>query len=572
MDSIKTLVLMQLKEKLNLKGRNIKSKYTFFNAIFAIIKFAAVVAIGFGIIYVCKLLHIFSIVGGFPAEPLVAVFTIMFVLSIFGCTVKLDKALYFSNDNPLLLTLPCKPGQVFLSKLIVFYIFELIKNYSFMVPLFIAYGISGGLAVSYYFWVLFVFIFISMIPVLIGAILSIPTMYIYNIFRQYKTLQIVSLLAFVFVIAFGVIKVIALIPSNINFMKTWGKTYWQIQDILKHFSQNNSGLGGFKTLFNFASEKGNYRTVISTSICEILIGSKIQGSVYYKLFSKDSFVLFGIMIGFIVVLATLSILLVHPLFYKMASKPFEYKKMNKKQKPNKIISRKVSIIKNEFTLCFRDTDRLFSAVITMLTLPILIFLLNKIYGAMSTKALGNYLEIAFNTLLILVISLTTNTYAASVYSKDGRSSYLIKVQPSKYQPLLFAKLLFNTAFMTIGFIATYIVIYKVAHLTAMQSLFLVGGCYLIYLAHTLYSANQDIMNPQLELYANIGNSDNNPNETNSMVLAFILSLLVCGIVLKTLSEKDTLLQYIKVFGIGLVLLGYELYSFTENIKLFYKEK
>ena len=34
------------------------------------------------------------------------------------------KSLYFANDNPVLLTMPVTPNMVFVSKLIVYYIYE----------------------------------------------------------------------------------------------------------------------------------------------------------------------------------------------------------------------------------------------------------------------------------------------------------------------------------------------------------------------------------------------------------------------------------------------------------------
>ena len=54
MRALKTLVMMQLKEKLNLKNKNFKNKKAFFNVIFTILKFAIVVALCYLILFFAK--------------------------------------------------------------------------------------------------------------------------------------------------------------------------------------------------------------------------------------------------------------------------------------------------------------------------------------------------------------------------------------------------------------------------------------------------------------------------------------------------------------------------------------
>ena len=147
MHTVKTLVLMQLKEKLNKKGRNKSVVNTIQSVVFTILKFALITAFCFGLLWVCKFLQLFSLFVYLPISILVVVFAAMLIISTISCTISLDKALYFSNDNPLLLTLPAKPTQVFLSKIIVFYIFELIRNFTFMVPFFIISGIFACLII-----------------------------------------------------------------------------------------------------------------------------------------------------------------------------------------------------------------------------------------------------------------------------------------------------------------------------------------------------------------------------------------------------------------------------------------
>lgn len=549
---LRILVAMQLKEKLNLKDTKIKSIKTLFKSIFGILKFALVVAMCWLAFYLCQRLKLFSLTIILPTSVIAIVFTIMIAISTITATMGLTKSMYYSYDNPVLLTLPCRATQVYVSKLIVFYIFELIRNLSFMVPLFIAFGIINGAALIYYPWIFICFIFISLIPVLLGAILSIPMMWFYNFFRQYKRLQFISLVILVALITYIVASVINVIPANIDLIGTWGTTYWQIQDFLNNFTIK------FDLFYK-----------LTTMITGIRVGSTTKVII----FSSTSTLRFITLIGFNVLVFLIGLITVKPLFYKMASKPFEYRKNNNvKVKKNIVSNKKVSNLKTQILLSIRDAEKMFASLILMVSLPILIFFLNKLFGAMNTGSLGDNLTVAFNVLIIMLISLSSNSYAASVFSRDGRSSYLIKVQPSRYQPLLISKLFVNTVIMAISYIATLFVLIYSSGISASQSIYLMLACFGIYLAHLAYSAELDIMNPQIELYSTIGNSDSNPNETKSTLMAFLASFITAVAILMFLTESAKNMPYIKLAVIAIVIMLLRFYMLSTKIKLYYKEK
>ncbi len=217
--SLFNLTMMQLKEKLNISFKqNIKK--SLLSLSFFIIGFAAVTVICYFLIYFSKKMMIFDFTGAFPTNVLVFIFTIMMALSIISNTVSLIKTLYFSRDNFVLLTLPTTPEVVFLSKLLVHYIFELKRNIMFLIPLFIAYGINTKLPIYYYPWMIVIFLFVVMIPVLIGALLSIPSMYVYQALKKKKivmySLIIIGVIGLVVLAGY----LISIIPPNINFKET----------------------------------------------------------------------------------------------------------------------------------------------------------------------------------------------------------------------------------------------------------------------------------------------------------------------------------------------------------------
>jgi hypothetical protein len=211
-------------------------------------------------------------------------------------------------------------------------------------------------------------------------------------------------------------------------------------------------------------------------------------------------------------------------------------------------------------------------VAILIALPMLIFLLNKIFLAMNTRAMGDYMVVAFNVLIILLIALNGNFYASSIYSRDGRSSYLIKTQPARYWPLLLAKLCPNTLFMVLALAATTVILLNTASLGGLTWVLMLSLT-AIYLAHLLYCAETDLMNPQIELYATVGGTENNPNENRATLTAFLVSFAVAGLMLLLMVEGGRMTEvFIKLLLVSLAVLAYRIYMFFTKIKLYYKEK
>ena len=141
--NLKTLVLMQLKDKLDLSFvRSVRS--TIIKTVLAIVKLVVAVAIFYLLFFVCNILSVFRPAGLIPDSVVNILFTIIQLLSIVTCTVGLTKTLYMTEDNKVLLTLPVNSTCVYISKLILFYIFELKKNVMLTLPIFKAYGMVNG--------------------------------------------------------------------------------------------------------------------------------------------------------------------------------------------------------------------------------------------------------------------------------------------------------------------------------------------------------------------------------------------------------------------------------------------
>ncbi len=543
--SLMNLTIMQLKEKMNFSFKA-HPKKSLLSLSFFLIGFALVVVACYFLINIAMRLKIFDLSGKFPTSVLVVIFTLMFLLSLIFTTISLVKSLYFSRDNFVLLTLPTTPSIVFTSKLLVHYVNELKKNALFLIPLFIGYGINVNMPIYYYLWMIIMFLFIVTLPVLLGALISIPAMYIYQALKKVKfvmyALVIIGVAGIIALAAY----LISIIPPDINFKETWGTTFFQIKGFLSDF-QNI--MLPFKWLVELMVGKYMATNMFSVSTIFILLG----------------------LFGSIGLLGVLCFVLSKPLFYDMASKPFEYKKnMNAKIRKEKKLSPFLAVTKKEWVLALRDNTITTLVVELLIVMPLAVALLNSLYNAMNTKFLGTQLTVCFNMFIVLLFMLSANIRMASAYSKDGSSAYLNKLQPSNYGKLLFAKLTVNLVIGIIGLI-TSTVVYSFYHaVSAGEYTLFTFIIFFLFVAHLFGSAQYDIMNSQAQQYATFASQANNPNENKSIIMTFVLSLVFAGFWMFLAMENSRTAWY-KIIAVAFVYMVIKIYFYFLRIKVYYKE-
>lgn len=546
--ALSILVKMQLKEKMDLSYMRSKRKLIF-KLIWLIVEFAAITAlitVGFHFI---KILGLFSLVHDIPVSVISIVFAIMLLLSLVTDTLGLMKSLYFSKDNTVLLTFPATPSLVFFSKLVTYYIYELRKSFMFTIPMFIAYGIVKGYSFLYYPWLILMFVFVSVLPVLLAAFLSIPSMFAYVFLNRVKLIQYI-----LYTVAVGgaillLWWLIGLIPDNINFVETWGDTYWEIQGLLTDYTEI------FAPIYAFT---------------ELIVGKTVGLS--NVIFHSATLVTLLIVFVISVVLLILCFVCSKPLFCRMASTPFEFKQKNAIEvKKNRKLSPFLSALKKEFTVGLRSNSFLKLSGVLIIAMPMAIYLLNKLYSAMNTRFLGTQMTICFNVVIILLIMLMTNIDIASVYSRDGTSSYLNKVQPAPYSILLYSKLFFPMIIALVGTVFTINIFAIESSLSPIDAAMIGIMVYAVYVAHLFSSAESDIMNPQYEQYATFNDQASNPNESSSGITAIIISAVVFifALFLSSRSDKAT---WIKLAAVAIAFASFKVFTYISKIKAFYKEK
>ncbi len=548
MKGLKTLVMMQLKDKLDLSFAK-SAKQTIFRVVFSLLKFASITAIIYLAFYFLSTLRLTSLNKGIPTNFFSIIFSIMIVLSILVEIFGLNKSLYLAKDNQVLLTMPTSRQTVFFSKMIVYLCYEFIRNMFYIVPLLVAYGMINSMPIFFYPWVFVANLIITLFTTSIASLLSIPFLFLSLFLKRVKVLEYLVVGCVIGGILTLVILIINAIPANIDILGNWGTIFWDLQDIFAKFVAN------FYILYRFTMAFVGFRYGLA--------------NVFFGSVQVETLLIVCVLT---VVTLVATYFIIRPLYFKMASKPFEFtKKPHLTEKRNVKHSAFVGSLKKEFIMTSRTSEKFNPLVLTTVFLPLAIFLLNKIFAAMDTRLAGTYMSMSFNILLILLVVLSTNAMVAKLYSEEGLSGFINKTVPATYTKVLLSKLVIYAVFMSVSILASTIIFSIFSKFTALQGISIFLTLLGVYLGHMFWSASLDIMNPQTEQYVTTGTHVNNPNETKSTLIAFLMSAIMTFVFYFFISESSKYV-FAKVLGIAVIYFCWNLYMYLSKIKTFFKEK
>ena len=553
-----TLVIMQLKDKLNVSVlKDFKELARF--VLFMFLKFLVVTLVTFFLLFLSQKLGLFYYSES--SRIMILVMTISLLLSLISCTKDLMMSLYFSDDNRVLITFPVDTNILFISKLIVFYIYEIKRSLGFLIPiclgcliqLFTRHMISW----TVFLWAWIPLLLIVALPVLLGAVLSIPSMYVYRFIKRTRITQIILFVLVLAGFVFLSVKLIGLIPNNINLLQEWPKVRNWIQDFLR-----------------------NVETYLIPTrlLVSILIGEHTGEAAPFFL-NWATVLKFAILIGVDVALLAMTFFLSRPLFFGMMAKNFEMNKSLSVKHKNHQHGKYLTFVNKELKINLRTLSISVNYLMVYIITPILVLLLNTLYKAMETNYRGDVLKCTFNFLIMCLPMLASNAMVATYYSREGRAGYLKRTKPIDALYPLFAKLVFNTIFAIPSIFASAFIFGMTVGFSIKYCLLIGCGVLFIHLGHMIWSATLDIMNPMNEQYATTGVTIDNPNENKATLLAFVVSFAYAFLAFfffyeagkgaSNLVANDFGSGVVRVALIGLVFMAALIYLFVAKVRAYY---
>ena len=425
-----------------------------------------------------------------------------------------------------------------------------------IVPILLGFGLFNISRFTFWFmpWSLIVMLFVPCIVVLAAALISIPSLFVARFANRYPVVKLVLFFMLVGAATWAIVKVVGIIPENLDFTK--------IVPPLR------------RLLVDFFDRIGRYLPPIE-ALVGLLIGEQNK-SLTYNVFTARTVLYFGILLFSAAALFAITYFVSRPIFFKMMSKSFEFEKKSvNKARLNKKHGKLYAFTLKEFRLCILNTEVSLSFLTVYMLVPVMIFVLNKLYSAINTRLAGQVMTYAFTLLIMLLPMLASNGMIAKLFSKEGRAAYMKKTEPVNILEPIFAKLSFFLILSVPSIIASVAVFgsFVSQRFHWYDLVFLGGTIIFVQWAHILYSALTDIMNPQNEQYATVGESAQNPNENKATITAFALSAFFAFFGYVLFNENPAITgATVKLFLIAAVMLGVMTLIFVKSIKAYYYEK
>jgi ABC-2 type transport system permease protein len=529
---IGVLIRLQLSNRMNLR---IEDHKRFFAGIALRLLVIAILSIVMTLV-----LHVIADMLYIPVNHYFMIFVLIITqgLGIVSATSKLMTDLYLSRENAILLSLPAKNDEVFMSKLAVFYIGEFIKNLYLLIPVLIAFGYINEIMILYYINIIPMLFLLPLLTVSVAALLSMPLIFVKSYLKNHPSiafLLVVLSILFAFVLVRGVISDI---PTPIRIVQL----YHSFIISLTLFMQQSANYG-----------------LIFTNIGKLLYG-------------MDPFFNYVVLLVTVFSLLALILLGARPLYFKLASTAHETATERVHRKDNKAGKNIfMTFLRKELLIARRSTNELLENYAILLTLPFFMYVLNYIYMGMNRSTFGNQLVLVFNVFIALLIVTAANTASASAISTEGGEFVLFKTAPSDTTKMAWAKIAFNLTFSIVIIALSFVLfmwalpVFPKVHI-ALLFVFVV----LINSGHIFWSFQIDLLDPQLSDYAATGSLSGNNNIGQSIRNGFVLSFLFGGLSALLFVFVNALAWTI-LLGLAAVFLVVRLHLFQSFLKAYFMD-
>ena len=358
----------------------------------------------------------------------------LFVIGISLFTIiegvyKTGSLLFNCKDDQLLLSLPIKRSTVLFIRIFKFYVFELIFNSIWLLPIMLAYiRWAEVLDWTYFLVSIIMLFFLPIIPIVISCILGAITSSLSSRFKYKNAAQIIISMT----VCVGII----------------------------YLSMNMDGFY-------------NYIIAHATSINDFITKIYYPAGVYADLIIKFDIVKLLIFILVNIIIFTLGVLVLSKFYFKINSRLKKVTTSKKVKIDNLVIKQEssiISLVKKELNTFFKTpvfiVNAGFSLVLFILISIILCIKFNDFLPILTDpNGLNLSKDLIMNNLSLLVLVLIsftsfTTSITNSVISLEGRNINILKSLPIKTKTILMSKiyscLVITTPVLLIGDIILFI--------------------------------------------------------------------------------------------------------------------
>lgn len=406
------------------------------------------------------------------------------------------QTLFMTRDTELLFSLPASGEQVFLSKLLLSYVQELMVGTVINLPLLLVLPMIstvGGFGVWYYLMLIPVLLLLPVLPLSLGLLLCAPVYRLLGFLKRHAILSVVLLLLLVAGFIFAYVKLIAGISAG--------------------FSLGSDQIG----------------TVTRMNLAVAKIGARMYPFIFVARAMMDAarwYFLPAYLAGCAVLFA-LAALLLRPVYFNLAAGSLEESAEVAEKAGKRFVRRSpfASLLEKEIKCMFRSPGTVFDCFLFVILMPFIVFTYDHLLIDLVVNDKGTLMIRGAHLLIVAIFAVLANIYASGAVSREGSNFYLMKTLPVDYYTQMGAKVVFQTAFsvgglLLCGIIACFYMDAATAWLSALTGIFLS-------LSHAFYCFDTDLCHPSFDSFE--GESTHvNGNTTKCLLYGLLLALIVGG--------------------------------------------
>lgn len=481
------------------------------------------------------------------------------LIIIFGI-VSLLTYVYFNKDAEFTASLPIKPGKVFLAKLVIVYLYELVAFAAIVIPLLIALGVATSQGFVYYLSILLGFILTPAFPLALASIIAIPIMYLVSFFRNKGAFTTVFLLI-LYAVIFG--------------------AYFY----------------GVMSLQTRAEEIANNMDAILASLSNV---AQIISKVFYPLYAiaclATNKALYGLSVplsGLVnLAIAVFSLLILIIIAYFISNAVYQQstirqnesaKALSVKNQKTEFRSHLKALMIKEFKDITRTAAFGFQCLAGIIILPLIILVLMNINAYalqeadLSAGLVRNiYYGVSFGMLLMLGSGM--NIASTTAISREGKLFYLSKVIPVDYTTQINAKVYISLILNYITIFLGYLISIFVYKLGVLEIIFFPITLGLYSYGYAYSTVRFDLKEPKLNWTTPNEAVKNNKRATIptliNMGVSFVIMMLMSmmysflGVASQNAYLPNNIIVLIKISVWLLITIGVFAFAFISRNRLY----
>ena len=257
----------------------------------------------------------------------------------------------------------------------------------------------------------------------------------------------------------------------------------------------------------------------------------------------------------------------------------EAKLISKKRTKTKKASQTIALLRKEFITVVREPKHIFSYLSISAAMPIMAYCLYTLFDSLIFNMLGIKLVFPLALLIVLVLSVLTNTFCATNITREGRSFLNQKTLPVAPIKVLNAKVIFCAIVSILAVILSTIALIILTQLNIWQGLICIacGGIFTI--SQIFIATRIDLKNAKVSLSSVEVEKQSTGTIVKVVFIGLIVSLiagamsLVLGLMSQGLNisifaqiKVANCFTYITPVVISLIYFGFSIWSYYHNMQ------